>query len=212
MESDMFESLTQLLAAAHSTLQRSRDLLPGSPANALLVRLRRRLSYSNRKNLDVLTNANVVKILFDSTDGLITATGVRYQYNGEVRTDKPGKEVILAAGALQNPKLLELSGVGIRVYLPIITSTSWLTCHRLEKTPTIMPSAPEALAQAMGEYQTNQSVLLSWVGATMYAYMSIFHFLAPEGREALKKLLEDERNRPTLDEGIRNARTEHTKK
>ncbi|KAI5927097.1 GMC oxidoreductase [Camillea tinctor] len=180
----------------------------------------------NRNNLDVLTNAEVVKILFDSTDDHITATGVQYKYNGEARSVKPGKEVILAAGALQSPKILELSGVGnpilladnnidVVVNLPsvgenlhdhAVCSIGFSAVNHLDTLDALIRQEPEALARAMGEYQTKKSGPLSYVGVTTYAYMSVLQFLDPEGQEGLKKLLENERNRPSLAEGIENAR------
>jgi len=61
-----------------------------------------------RGNLRVETNAHVVRILFDGT----RAVGVRYR-QGRVEKDvRASREVILSAGALQSPQLLQLSGVG----------------------------------------------------------------------------------------------------
>lgn len=65
----------------------------------------------HRENLQVLTNAVVEKILFDDSQ-LPKAIGVQYTHNKETKTATVAKEVILAAGALQSPKLLELSGIG----------------------------------------------------------------------------------------------------
>lgn len=68
-----------------------------------------------RGNLHVLTNVHVDKVLIekDQNDGSATrAVGVQYTVNGSVKTAKAKKEVILAAGALQSPKILQLSGVG----------------------------------------------------------------------------------------------------
>lgn len=67
--------------------------------------------YKNRENLIVLTGALVEKVVFDRETG-IKATGVRYTKNGETKTITATREVILAAGTFQSPKILELSGIG----------------------------------------------------------------------------------------------------
>ncbi len=62
-----------------------------------------------RLNLDVLTNAFVTKILFDENK---RATGIEYIKDGKTEIMHVNREVILAAGAYNTPKLLKLSGVG----------------------------------------------------------------------------------------------------
>lgn len=64
-----------------------------------------------RKNLTVWTKAEAERILFD-TSADIVATGVQLTKDGETQTVKARKEVILTAGTINSPKLLELSGVG----------------------------------------------------------------------------------------------------
>lgn len=61
-----------------------------------------------RDNLAVETHAQVRRILFDG----IRAVGVEVLQHGEIRTLRARREVVLAAGALQTPQLLMLSGVG----------------------------------------------------------------------------------------------------
>lgn len=62
----------------------------------------------SRANLTVITNAHATSVTFDGT----RATGVRYRRGGQEMAVKAGREVVLAAGAVQSPQLLELSGVG----------------------------------------------------------------------------------------------------
>ncbi|KAI0056995.1 alcohol oxidase [Artomyces pyxidatus] len=69
---------------------------------------------ASRKNLIVLTGAQVTKIILEKTsDGLQRAVGVDF-IKGERKFEKRGvrKEVIISAGTFQTPALLELSGVG----------------------------------------------------------------------------------------------------
>jgi choline dehydrogenase len=61
-----------------------------------------------RTNLTVLTDAQATRILFEGT----RAVGVEYRRDGTLHTVRAQKEVLLAAGALQSPQLLQLSGVG----------------------------------------------------------------------------------------------------
>ncbi|MFY1868167.1 GMC family oxidoreductase [Achromobacter xylosoxidans] len=61
-----------------------------------------------RANLRVETGAHTTAVLFEGS----RACGVRYRQDGQVRTLRVRREVILCAGALQSPQLLQLSGVG----------------------------------------------------------------------------------------------------
>jgi choline dehydrogenase len=62
----------------------------------------------HRDNLVVETRAMTTKILFEGK----RAVGVEFIQKGVKRTVKVRKEVILAAGAVESPKLLEISGIG----------------------------------------------------------------------------------------------------
>lgn len=61
-----------------------------------------------RANLAVETNAQATRVLFDGR----RAIGVEYRQGGEIKVAHAAREVVLAAGALQSPQLLQLSGVG----------------------------------------------------------------------------------------------------
>jgi choline dehydrogenase len=62
----------------------------------------------SRPNLTLLLNTNVVKLNFQGTRCL----GVKLMTGGAVKDIAADQEVILAAGAINSPKLLMLSGVG----------------------------------------------------------------------------------------------------
>jgi len=62
----------------------------------------------SRPNLTLLLNTNVVKLNFKST----RCVGVKVMTDGAVKDIVADKEVILAAGTINSPKLLMLSGVG----------------------------------------------------------------------------------------------------
>lgn len=70
-----------------------------------------------RPNLVVLTDTVVKKILTETKDGDVVATGVLIKTSEGDKTISSRLEVILAAGALQSPQILELSGIGGRKLL-----------------------------------------------------------------------------------------------
>ena len=62
----------------------------------------------NRPNLTVVTGAMVTRVLFDGK----RACGVEYVKNDRKRTAAARGEVILSAGTMKSPQILELSGIG----------------------------------------------------------------------------------------------------
>ncbi len=70
-----------------------------------------------RKNLTVVTQAQVQKITFDRSGDVPVADGVVYQRKGTTVTASAAKEVVLTAGALRSPQLLQVSGIGDRQHL-----------------------------------------------------------------------------------------------
>lgn len=66
----------------------------------------------DRPNLTILTEASVREICFDGDATEPTATGVRVLRDGHEQVFEAHNEVILAAGAVASPQLLQLSGIG----------------------------------------------------------------------------------------------------
>ena len=62
----------------------------------------------DRANLRIETDAHTTGIILEGR----RAVGVRYVQNGVMREARAAREVILSAGALQSPQLLQLSGIG----------------------------------------------------------------------------------------------------
>lgn len=62
----------------------------------------------SRPNLTVITGALTTRILMDGD----RAVGVEYREQGEVKSVKASREVLLAGGAINSPQLLMLSGIG----------------------------------------------------------------------------------------------------
>ena len=77
----------------------------GTRVSAVGAFLRPALS---RPNLTLLLNTNVVKLNFKGT----RCVGVKIMTDGAIKDIAADKEVILAAGSINSPKLLMLSGVG----------------------------------------------------------------------------------------------------
>jgi len=63
---------------------------------------------AGRPNLDVITDAMALRIVFDGT----RAVGVEIARDGKVEEIRAERDVILSAGAYQSPVLLMLSGIG----------------------------------------------------------------------------------------------------
>lgn len=62
----------------------------------------------NRPNLTVRTGATVSRILMEGR----RAVGVEYDYQGQTRSDRAAREILLSASTFNSPKLLMLSGIG----------------------------------------------------------------------------------------------------
>ena len=62
----------------------------------------------NRSNLTILKRALVTAIQFEGK----TATGIQYIKRGKIRQARASREVVLCAGAIGSPHLLQVSGVG----------------------------------------------------------------------------------------------------
>ena len=85
--------------AMHMTVK---DGVRSSTARAYLAPARK------RPNLAVVTNATVEKVLFDGK----TATGIAFRQGSKQFTAAATGEVILSAGAIGSPSLLQRSGIG----------------------------------------------------------------------------------------------------
>ena len=98
-----------------------------SAARAFLKRAR------GRPNLRIVTGATVDTLLFEGQ----RATGVRALLNGKAEDFTSGREIIVAAGALMSPQILERSGVGGAALLqslgiPVVADSPGVGEHMLE--------------------------------------------------------------------------------
>ncbi|KEQ18140.1 choline dehydrogenase [Endozoicomonas numazuensis] len=66
-----------------------------------------------RNNLTVVTHAQVHRVLLKEKQ----ATGVEYKHKGQIKQALVNKEVILSAGSIGSPHILQLSGIGSKSVL-----------------------------------------------------------------------------------------------
>ncbi|PCG92769.1 Glucose-methanol-choline oxidoreductase [Penicillium occitanis (nom. inval.)] len=109
---------------------------------------------ASRPNLTILTGTIAKKILFDTTGLEPVATGILAQSKDGPKKTLNAREVILSAGALMSPQILELSGVGSRSLLekhgiPVVIENPnvgehlqdhAITCQSFEVNPDIASS------------------------------------------------------------------------
>jgi len=111
-----------------------------------------------RKNLHVETDAQTSQIIFKGTQ----ASGVRYVQAGVSKVIHANREVILAAGALQSPQLLQLSGVGpaplLREFgIPVVA-------HRPGVGENLQDHLQVRLLYEVTKPITTNDQLRSWIG------------------------------------------------
>ena len=62
----------------------------------------------SRKNLKIITNAHVQKIIFENRK----AKSIQYEYENKIIEVNTNKEIILSAGSIGSPHVLQVSGIG----------------------------------------------------------------------------------------------------
>nr|WP_315183006.1 GMC family oxidoreductase N-terminal domain-containing protein [uncultured Albidiferax sp.] len=92
-----------------------------------------------RANLEVRTGVDAQRVLFEGT----RAVGVELLQDGVRSVVKARREVVLCAGALHSPKLLQLSGVGPaallqRLGIPLVADSAGVGQHLLEHRCILM--------------------------------------------------------------------------
>lgn len=144
-----------------------------------------------KSNVTVLTGATVQRIIFEGSGDDVVAIGVQVLVNGEMKTLTASKEVILAAGTINSPKLLELSGIGQKELLekhkiPVIidspgvgenlqdhlmTGVSYEVVDSVVTGDPLMRQEPEALAEAQELYVKHKSGPFTIGGVQSYGLM-----------------------------------------
>ncbi|KAI1764619.1 glucose-methanol-choline oxidoreductase-like protein [Hypoxylon sp. FL1150] len=146
-----------------------------------------------RNNLTVITGALVYRIILEGSPPEVIATGVQYIHNGEAKTVNAKEEVILSAGVMHSPKILELSGIGdpellsslgIPVVVPNKNVGENLQDHPMsglsfevrdgEKTlDDLLRQDPVAMERATKQYADSQSGPLATSGILSYAVLPL---------------------------------------
>lgn len=167
-----------------------------------------------RSNLRILTKTTAQKIVFDSKDKP-TATGVEIiDSTGKVSTIRAKKEVVLAAGSIQTPKLLQLSGVGprkvleaagvkVRVELDAVGSNfqdhPWATVM-FNTTTTTFPNPSSLLtnatfnASAWAEYEANKTGPYTNARGNALAFISLPDMSSPQTVNTLVRTLSSQQD------------------
>ncbi|KAL5044804.1 hypothetical protein BDW71DRAFT_215449 [Aspergillus fruticulosus] len=161
-----------------------------------------------RENLRVVTGAQVIRVVFDNSDGgggAVTAREVQFVKNSQTYTVALTREVIMAAGAFQSPQVLELSGIGDAARLralgiePVVDlpgvgenlQDHGIVCFNYEVADG-MPSGdiardPAVAAAAMAAYQKDRSGPLGTV-PFVSAFMPCLDFPVNEREQLLQKV------------------------
>ncbi|KAH7311615.1 hypothetical protein B0I35DRAFT_481568 [Stachybotrys elegans] len=175
-------------------------------ANAYLDPIR------SRPNLTVLPETTVAKVLLErasSDGGKAVAKGVQIiSKDGSLQSIEARKEVIISAGAINSPRLLELSGVGgsellQRLGIDVIVDNphvgenlqnhvfTGIAFEVLEDVKTIddfFRQEPEAVNAAMQAYATQGTGPMSTSNMITMAQLPLPEFNTEEGRKELDQL------------------------
>ena len=171
------------------------------------------LEIAKRPNLDILTEALVERIIFyrlgnKASNAPATADAVQVtDKHGKSRTIGANAEIILAAGCLQTPKILQLSGIGDKELLESFDIDLFVDNEyvgkNLQDHPYVSLSFevadgvqtgdamrdPNVAAALMTQYQTSRSGPFAAGVASSQAYMPVVDFLDTKGRSELTQLL-----------------------
>lgn len=135
------------------------------------------LPVKKRANLSLIAGAHVSKVILEPlASGEVAATGVQYSINDQTATAKARKEVILAGGVFNSPKILELSGIGSpdvlkKFGIPVLVENpnvgenlqdhplvgiSFEAHESVDTKDDLMRGVPDVIGKAMQEFQTKQ--------------------------------------------------------
>ncbi len=121
----------------------------------------------NRKNLTVLTGADTERVLFDDK----TAIGVEYRRRGQ-HIKVYGNEIISCGGAINSPKLLQLSGIGNTQELKALGITP---VHHLPGVGENLQDHLELYVQYACKQPVSLYPALKWYNQPKIGYNWLFH-------------------------------------
>lgn len=168
------------------------------------------LPVQSRPNLHLMTGAHVEKIIFNTSSDLAIAEAVQFAKDDKVMIVKATKEVILTAGAIHSPKILELSGIGessllqshcieVVVENPNVGENfhdhpmggiSFEVVDDIETLDSLNRQDPEAIKAAMTAYQVSKTGPFSAAAINSFALTPVHEFQSREGQALAKKVLD----------------------
>ncbi|KAL5339976.1 alcohol oxidase [Aspergillus crustosus] len=158
---------------------------------------------ARERGVDIITGAVVRRVLFEvfpgpdgQADGEPVATGVEVAIEGRTHVLRAKKEVLLCAGAINTPKILELSGIGNAELLrnldiPVLVDnpnvgenlqdhlSTGISFEAVDSVVTLDPllrQEPEAIQAAMQQYTESKSGPMTIGGIQSSAFMPILEF------------------------------------
>lgn len=163
-----------------------------------------------RPNFHLVTEATAQKIIFKQSRDGITGTGVEVSVQGQTKTFSATKEIILAAGVFNTPKLLELSGIGAKSFLEqndipvlvenpnvgenlqdhLMTGVSYEVADGIMTGDPLMRQEPQALQTAQSLYSEHKSGPFTVGGIQSHAFMPVLEFADSEGQILQADLLD----------------------
>ncbi|KAJ1595399.1 hypothetical protein NDA14_004162 [Ustilago hordei] len=128
-----------------------------------------------RSNLDVLTGHLVTKLIFNSTSqGDAVASGVQFAANPEAaqQTVYARKEVILAGGAVNDPQILQLSGIAdasllSNLGIPLVVDLPGVGYHLQDHLSTGVVFSPSAGSEMPPTKLTGDAITDSYVNSAI---------------------------------------------
>ena len=120
-----------------------------------------------RRNLRIGSGAFVRRVVFEG----LRAIGVKYERDGETITARASREVILSAGALHSPRILQLSGIGPgemlqQLRIPIVHASPGVgenLMDHLQTSRTYRTSTPHTINAVMGSRRAMLGAGLSYL-------------------------------------------------
>jgi choline dehydrogenase-like flavoprotein len=148
---------------------------------------------AHRQNLHVSLNSEVQRIILERTASGYCASGVEYKLDGQILTAAARCEIILAAGTIQSPKLLELSGIGnstllhshgidVKIHNKSVGENlqDHFFCAMGFEAQDLVPTLdslvrqdPQAIKAAMGQYMATKDGPFASVGVDACAYLPL---------------------------------------
>ena len=125
---------------------------------------------AKRNNLMVLTEAVVARIVLDCDRHIPAATGVVVLKDGQERIINAKREIIIAAGVVQTPQILELSGIGRRDILENVGLQCIVDSERVGEQFEDHPVTVLSYDLVDGEFSLDQLTQQAVMGEAMQKY------------------------------------------